>query len=468
MLPTRGYTCTPTSAYTRNTSGIGPQRGGPCDSKHLGDKGMATQVDVFKAAVTSDDVTAAASALQSSEAREQIDAGMFPYGRPALVEACSVDMVEMLLGEGADAAAITEFWRRGFWVDEVPRDVAERVIEAGAETSIHAASGLGLAETVRKMLEADPSLVSAPGGDGGTPLHFARTVDVATLLIDAGADLDARDDDHNSTPAQWRVKVSPDVTRLLLERGALPDVFLAAGLGDLDVARTCVETTPECVTYRIGVNSGPFAGPVAGIKDLGGTILQWTLGFNQSAQEVAMRRGHTDVYDLLMETTPPKYKLLIAGMLADRELATELLDAHPTLVDELDDEDKMLLAKACWETNNETEAVRLMVECGFPLGIPEHNHAYSPLHNASWSGNAEVVRLLIEHGHPVDMIDPAYNSSAAGYAIYSATEARQYTDVDYGGVIDALIGAGLDDCLSEYPVGHDSIDAVMKARLDAS
>ncbi len=427
---------------------------------------MANPLDAFKKAITEDGVDAASAALRHDDVRAEIDAGMFPYGRPALVEARSVAMVELLLSEGANVDVITEFWRRGFWVDYVPRDVADRIIQAGAQTSIHAAAALGLAGTVREMLAADPSLVAAKGGDGGTPIHFARTVEVAKLLIDAGADLDARDDDHNSTPAQWRIKVSPDVTRLLLEHGALPDIFLAAGLGDMDVARACLETTPDCVTYRIGVNSGPFAG--IGYEDLGGTILQWTLDFNQSAQEIAKRRGHTDVYDLLMETTPPKYKLLIAGMLADRELATSLLDAHPNLVEEFDDEDKMLLAKACWETNNETEAVRLMVECGFPLGIPEHNHAYSPLHNASWSGNAEVVRLLIEHGHPVDMIDPTYNSSAADYAIHSATEARRYEDVDYGGVIDALIGAGLDDCLSEYPVGHDSIDAVMKARLDAS
>ena len=108
-----------------------------------------------------------------------------------------------------------------------------------------------------------------------------------------------------------------------------------------------------------------------------------------------------------------------------------------------------------------------MLDCGFPLGIPEHNHGYSPLHNAAWSGNAEAVRLLLEHGHPVDLIDPQYDASAAGYAIHSATVARRYPNVDYGGVVDALIKAGLDDCLSQYPVGHEAIDAVLEKHLDA-
>ena len=55
--------------------------------------------------------------------------------------------------------------------------------------------------------------------------------------------------------------------------------------------------------------------------------------------------GHRDVYELLMQTTPPKYKLQIACMLADRELAMSLLASHPKLVDEFDEEDLTLLGQ---------------------------------------------------------------------------------------------------------------------------
>ena len=65
------------------------------------------------------------------------------------------------------------------------------------------------------------------------------------------------------------------------------------------------------------------------------------------------------------------------------------------------------------------------------------------------------------------MIDPAHDASATGYAIHSTTVACCYPDVDYAGVIDALIEAGLDDCLSRYPVGHAAINAAMKKHLDA-
>lgn len=397
--------------------------------------------------------------------RDEIDRGIFAYGRPPLLEARTPEMADLLLAAGASIASLSECWVSGFWLDQVPTEVAHHLLKRGAVPTIHAAAALGLVDTVRDLLDRDPQLLEAPGGDGGTPLHFARTADVAELLIARGANLDARDEDHRSTPAQWHVTTQPMVARALLNAGAEADIFVAAGLGDLELTQRVVRENPECVTYRIGNNQGPFPG--IGFEGTGGTCLQWQLGFNCSPQEVAKKRGHEEIYDLLMESTPAKHQLQIACMLADRELAMSLLNPHPGLVEEFDDEDRMLLAKACWETNNETEAIRLMLDCGFPLGIPEPNHGYTPLHNAAFAGNAEVVRLLIERGHPVDLVDPNYDSSAMGYAIHSATEARCNPDVDYVGVVEALLEAGLDDGLSRYPVGHEGIDEVFKKHLEA-
>ena len=70
-------------------------------------------------------------------------------------------------------------------------------------------------------------------------MHFARTPAIASILLDHGADIDARDEDHASTPLQWRIGTQRDVGRLLIDRGATTDIFSAATLGDIElVSRT--------------------------------------------------------------------------------------------------------------------------------------------------------------------------------------------------------------------------------------
>ncbi len=100
---------------------------------------------------------------------------------------------------------------------------------------------LGRFERVKELIEGDPALVHARGGDGQTPLHFASTVEIAGYLLDHGADIDARDIDHESTAAQYMVGHSSlrhEVARSLISRGAKTDILMAAALGDLRTGPT--------------------------------------------------------------------------------------------------------------------------------------------------------------------------------------------------------------------------------------
>ena len=111
------------------------------------------------------------------------------------------------------------------------------IVQQHSDQPVHEAARAGLADKLAAMLAMDASLIDAKGIDARTPLHCAGTVAVAALLLDHGARIDARDEDHDSTPAQWRIGESPDVARFLLERGAKADIFLAAALGDLALGR---------------------------------------------------------------------------------------------------------------------------------------------------------------------------------------------------------------------------------------
>ena len=65
----------------------------------------------------------------------------------------------------------------------------------------HAAARLGMFDRLDELVSANPDVVHARGGDGQTPLHVAASVAIAEYLVNRGADVDARDIDHESTPA---------------------------------------------------------------------------------------------------------------------------------------------------------------------------------------------------------------------------------------------------------------------------
>src|SRR4051794_23701756 len=157
------------------------------------------------------------------------------------------------------------------------------------DQDVHKAARAGLTDKLAEMLAMDPSLIYAKGVDARTPLHCAGTVAVAELLLDRGAGIEARDEDHDSTPAQWRIGESPDVARFLLERGAKADIFLAAALGDLALAERLVTQDRGCLAERIGK---PPEFPPLGHEGRGGTIYQWTLRFNSYSHQIALMKGH--------------------------------------------------------------------------------------------------------------------------------------------------------------------------------
>src|SRR5580658_9633994 len=168
--------------------------------------------------------------------------------------------------------------------------------QQSADQAVHEAALAGLTDKLAEMLAMDPSLIDAKGMDARTPLHCAGTVAVAALLLDNGARIDARDEDHDSTPAQWRIGESPDVSQFLLERGAKADIFLATALGDLALAQRLVMEDRGCLAHRIGK---PPEFPPIGHEGRGGTIYQWTLHFNSYPHQIALLKKHEEMFEFL-------------------------------------------------------------------------------------------------------------------------------------------------------------------------
>ena len=212
-------------------------------------------------------------------------------------------------------------------------ELAEFLTERGALVDAHSAARLGMIPKLSELVAAEPGVVHARGGDGRTPLHFASTVDVAKFLLENGAEIDARDRNHESTPAQHMLRVlqkrhyakdRQDVARYLVSRGCCTDILMAAALGDTDRVRQHLDTDPGCIRMSVSEEWFPKRDPRAG-----GTIYIWMLGPNRTAHAVARDFGHEDVFQLLMDRTPQDLKLALACELGDESAFQEFLAARP-------------------------------------------------------------------------------------------------------------------------------------------
>jgi len=122
-------------------------------------------------------------------------------------------------------------------------------------TPLHAV--VGDPELVRLMLDhgADPNARDV--GDNATPLHVAAAgapLESVRLLLDAGADVNGFGDLHESDVIGWAVgdgvDARHDVVALLLERGARHHIFSAIGMEDLDLVQSIVEENPDALSRR--------------------------------------------------------------------------------------------------------------------------------------------------------------------------------------------------------------------------
>jgi ankyrin repeat protein len=90
--------------------------------------------------------------------------------------------------------------------------------------TINLAARQGWIDIVRKHVEVDPLAVHQRGWIGDTPLHWPAHngfVDIVTLLLDAGADIEADEIScYGGKPLHWASEHEPETVKLLLERGA--------------------------------------------------------------------------------------------------------------------------------------------------------------------------------------------------------------------------------------------------------
>lgn len=396
----------------------------------------ATLVEEVEAAFSVDDAARVRAILERHpELKASIDAPVGPFDSPAIINVCSREMLDVLIDAGADINARSRWWAGGFGLlDSASPELAAYAIERGAIVDVHAAARLGLMDRLRDLITQDPAVVHARGGDGQTPLHMARAVDVAAYLLDHGADLDARDVDHESTAAQYMVNDRQDVARYLVSRGCRTDLLMAAALGALDMARRHLDADPSSIRLRVNDDFFPMAD-----KKAGGTIYQWTLGFHVSPHQVARKFAHDDILELLVDRSPVDVQLIDACWEANAAAVQAIRSEHPDIVGGLSDVDRRQVAHAA--RNNQTSAVRLMLECGWPVDA-KGQHRATPLHWAAFHGNAKMAEAILRFGPPLEAIDADFNGTPLRWGLYGSEHGWYSQTGDYGATVETLMRAG--------------------------
>ena len=392
---------------------------------------------------------------------------------------------------------------------------AARMLEATPEIagySFATAVILGDADRVRTELGRDRGLATrSDARSGWTPLHAACAsrwhrldpgraeglLAVARMLLDAGADSNGSTGGQGGhggwTPLRCAVAgaANPPITRLLLERGALPgddDLYLA-GFGEdnheclrlllghaadvAQIARMALAapiSTNDTEGVRLLLEAGadpnryaddadsPSPAVYAAVRsgcsaELTGLLLAHgadpdTPGPDgRSPYALATIQGRADLATLLRrygaaDEIADTDRFLAACQHADRPAVQQQLTHDPGLPGRLTAAQQAAAMIHAAENGN-TPAIALMLDLGFPVDARGGDDGGMALHTAAYSGSAPAVRLLLDRGADIEARDTHWNSTPIEWAaVGSGERPADNPHPDWIAAVQALLEAG--------------------------
>jgi ankyrin repeat protein len=358
-----------------------------------------------------------------------------------------------------------------------PLNPAESILAAHPEiasSDIHTAAILGDDAAVRRFIAHDPASATAKGGprkwDALTHLCFSKYlrldrarsdgfVRAATALLDAGASPNTGfyNEEHQPEPTLESalygvagVAHHPELTRLLVERGADPNdgevpyhspetldnramkILVESGtLTEDSIAVMLIRKfdwqDDEGVAWLLDHGADPNLLRPRGERPMHHALsrgnplvyFEWLLDHGAdpslrsndgtTAFATAARMARADVLDLFARRgfeveLHGDDAFLAACTRVDEASAREIAARDPSMVQRLQSRNGGPLADFAGSGN--TGAVRLMLDLGFDVGAqrtdPPWATGETALHVAAWRGRQAMVKLLIERAAPLE------------------------------------------------------------------
>ena len=195
--------------------------------------------------------------------------------------------------EGGDSVLVAAAYRGHRAVAELAAERRRALDAPDAALDAWEAALLGDLPRLRALLDADPSLIARRRHDGWPLLHFAGfygVPDVATLLLDRGADVAMRSENHianTALHATLAISGHLPTAALLVARGANADATGGGGYRPLHLAAS--RGNLEAIELLLAHGADPDARTDDG----------------QTAADVAAARGHGAAADRLRGGTSP-------------------------------------------------------------------------------------------------------------------------------------------------------------------
>jgi ankyrin repeat protein len=325
-------------------------------------------------------------------------------------------------------------------------DRAPRTASPDRVGELFGAIARGDEAAVRRLLDAEPPLANARDAEGQTPLLAAVDADRAGLipvLLSRGADPGGVYAHSAHTPLSWAVTAeSFESARALIRGGVEPDLFCAAGLGDVERIRAFFSAdgrlepgASKTGSSRFGPDGIRLPCPPASAAEVVADALY-----------IACRGGHEDAARELLTHGPDLAFRAFAGgtalhwaHFAGAWAVAALLVRHgadPTLRDPVlgcTPEAFGICVPASWgwvsKVRQRLAEDRRLAHAASARG--------GPLHEAARAGALEVVKLLLDAG-----ADPGRRNAEGKTALDLARERPDHAGC--GAVTEWLAGSALE------------------------
>jgi ankyrin repeat protein len=317
------------------------------------------------------------------------------------------------------------------------------------ESAIYGTAGIAQHEAMTRLLleyGADPN-------DEETPYHAAEGYDLAVLkvLLESGKLNPISMTTLLLRKADWH---DTEGIRLLLQHGADPNAMTRWGVTALHQALRR-DNRLESITLLLDHGADPASKNVH---------------TGTSSIAMAARRGRGDVLALLAERGfDPKLggadRLIAACATADDTAIRAIAAAEPEPAKEIIAQGGTLLA--AFAGNGNTEGVRRLLDLGVDAGaLFREGDMYwdlardsTALHSAAWRARPATVKLLIERGTPVNVLD-GKGRTALALAVKACVDSY-WKERRTPESVEALLHAGATVAGIEIPCGYAEVDELL-------